>query len=59
MHICVTVSQGSKTYILRSTLDSVLIERTSATNKFILEVEVAVSPDDVDDVEPGVRTYIR
>ena len=51
MHtICVTVSQGSKTYILRSTLDSVLIERTSATNKFILEVEVADSPDDVDDV---------
>ena len=58
MHICVTVSQGSRTYILKSTLDSVLIERASATNKFILEVEVADSPDDVDDVEPGVRTYV-
>ena len=57
MHICVAVSQGSKTYILRSTLDTVLIERASATNKRILEVEAADAPDDVDDAEPGARTY--
>jgi hypothetical protein len=57
MHICVAVSQGSKTYLLRSTLDTALIERASATNKRILEVEAADAPDDVDDAEPGARTY--
>src|SRR6266702_1877447 len=58
MHIrCVAVSQGSKTYILRSTLDPALIERAALTNKRIFEVEAADAPDDVDDAEPGTRTY--
>ena len=51
------VSQGSKAYILRSTLDPVLIERATLTNKRILEVEAAEAPDDVDGAEPGMRTY--
>ncbi|KAI9461517.1 MAGE-domain-containing protein [Russula earlei] len=51
------VSQGSKTYIIRSTLDPVLIERASLTNKRILEAETADAPDDVDGAEPGIRTY--
>lgn len=51
------VSQGSKTYILRSTLDPALIERTTVTNKRILEAEAAEAPDDVNGAEPGVRTY--
>ena len=50
-------SQGSKTYILRSALDSVLIERTTSTNKRILEAEAAEAPDDVDGTDPGMRTY--
>ena len=60
MHICVgcvAISQGSKTYILRSTLDQALIERAAVTNKRIFEVEAANAPDDVDDAEPGARTY--
>ncbi|KAH9992547.1 MAGE family-domain-containing protein, partial [Russula compacta] len=51
------VSQGSKTYILRSTLDPVLVERAATTNKRILEAEAADAPDDVDGAGPGVRTY--
>ncbi|KAH9168580.1 MAGE-domain-containing protein [Lactarius sanguifluus] len=51
------VSQGSKTYILRSTLDPALIERAASTNKRIFEVEAADAPDDVADAEPGTRTY--
>ena len=51
------VSQGSKAYILRSTLDPVLIARTTLTNKRILEVEAAEAPDDVDGAEPGMRAY--
>ncbi|KAI9432402.1 MAGE-domain-containing protein [Lactarius indigo] len=51
------VSQGSKTYILRSTLDPALIERAALTNKRIFEVEAADAPDDVADAEPGTRTY--
>ncbi|KAF8272190.1 MAGE family-domain-containing protein [Lactarius quietus] len=51
------VSQGSKTYILRSILDPALIERAAVTNKRIFEVEAADAPDDVDDAEPGARTY--
>jgi hypothetical protein len=51
------VSQGSKAYILRSTLDPVLIERATLTNKRILEVEAAEVPDDVDGAEPDMRTY--
>ena len=54
---CVAVSQGSKTYTLRSTLDHVLIERAALTNKHIFEVEAADAPDDVDDAEPGTRRY--
>ena len=50
------VSQGSKAYILRSTLDPVPI-RTTLTNKRILELEAAEAPDDVDGAEPGMRTY--
>ncbi|KAF8465443.1 MAGE-domain-containing protein [Russula ochroleuca] len=51
------VTQGSKTYILRSTLDTALIERAALTNKRILEAEAAEAPDDVDGAEHGVRTY--
>lgn len=51
------VSQGSKMYILRSALDPVLIERTTLTNKRILEAEAAEAPDDVDGTDPGMRTY--
>ncbi|KAI0295323.1 MAGE family-domain-containing protein, partial [Multifurca ochricompacta] len=51
------IVQGSKTYILRSTLDPVLIERAALTNKPIIESEAAEMPDDVDDTEPGARTY--
>ena len=51
------VSPGSKAHILRSTLDPVLIERTTLTNKRILEVEAAEVPDDVDGAEPDMRTY--
>ncbi|KAI0247539.1 MAGE family-domain-containing protein, partial [Lactifluus subvellereus] len=51
------VSQGSKTYILRSTLDPMLIERAALTNKRILEAEAADAPDYVNDTEPGVRAY--
>ena len=51
------VSPGSKVYILRSTLDPVLIERTTLTNKRILELEAAEAPDYVDGAEPGIRTY--
>jgi MAGE family len=54
---CLAVAQGSKTYILRSTLDPVLVERASQTNKRILEAEAADAPDDVDGAEPGMRTY--
>ena len=55
MHICVAVLQGSKTCILRSTLDTVLIER-AAMNKRILEGEAVDAPDNVDDTKPGART---
>ena len=34
-----------------------LIERAALTNKRILEAEAADAPDDVNDTEPGVRTY--
>ncbi|KAH9054702.1 MAGE-domain-containing protein [Lactarius vividus] len=51
------VSQGSKTYILRSILDPALIERAALTNKRIFEVEAADAPDDVASAEPGTRTY--
>ncbi|KAH9987059.1 MAGE family-domain-containing protein [Russula vinacea] len=51
------VTQGSKTYVLRSTLDPALIERAALTNKRILEAEAAEAPDDVDGAEHGVRTY--
>ena len=44
-------------YILRSALDPVLIERTTLTNKRILEAEAAEAPDDVDGTDPGMRTY--
>jgi hypothetical protein len=60
MHIYmdhVAISQGSKTYILRSTLNPALIERAAQTNKRIFEVEAANAPDKVDDAKPGVRTY--
>jgi hypothetical protein len=57
VYACTAVSQGSKTYILRSTLDPALIERAAVTNKRIFEVEAADAPDDVDDAEPGARTY--
>jgi hypothetical protein len=51
------VLMDSKTYILRSALDPVLIERTTLTNKRILEAEAADAPDDVDGTDPGTRTY--
>jgi len=35
----------------------VLIERTTLTNKRILELEAAEAPDYVDGAEPGIRTY--
>ena len=54
---CLAVVQGSKTYILRSTLDPVLVECASQTNKRILEAEAADAPDGVDGAEPGMRTY--
>ena len=54
---CPAVSQGSKTYILRSTLDPALVERAALTNKRLLEAEAADTPDDVDGAEQGVRTY--
>ena len=54
---CVAVLQGPKTYILSSTIYPVLIERAAVTNKRIVEVETANAPDDVDDAEPGARTY--
>jgi hypothetical protein len=54
---CLAVSQGSKTYILRSTLDPALIERAALTNKRLLEAEAADMPDDVDGAEQGVRPY--
>jgi len=57
LFVCLAVSQGSKTYILRSTLDPALIERAALTNKRILEAEAADAPDDVDGAEHGVRTY--
>ena len=44
MHICigcVTVSQDSKTYILRSTLEAALIESAAVTKKRIFKVEAA------------------
>ncbi|KAI0252423.1 hypothetical protein BJV78DRAFT_1153766 [Lactifluus subvellereus] len=49
-----TVSQGSKTCIIRSTLDPMLIERAALTNKCTLEAGAADAPDDVNDTEPGV-----
>ena len=60
MHICVdcvAVSQSSKTYILRSTLDHALIERAALTNEPIFEVEAANALNDVDDANPSARTY--
>ena len=51
------VSQCSETYILRSVLDPVPIERTTLTNKPILEAEAAEAPEDVDGTNPGMRTY--
>ena len=44
-------------YILRSALDPVPIERTTLTNKRILEAEAAEAPDDVDGTNPGMRMY--
>jgi hypothetical protein len=41
-------------YILRSTLDPMLIECAALTNKHILEAEAADSPDDVNDTESGI-----
>ncbi|TFY72084.1 hypothetical protein EVG20_g934 [Dentipellis fragilis] len=48
---------GSKTYILRSTLDSVIIEHAALTDESILEEEAADAPDDDSDDETGTRTY--
>ena len=38
-------------------LDPVLIERTTLTNKRILEAEAAEALDDLDGTNPGMRTY--
>ncbi|KAA1473317.1 MAGE-domain-containing protein [Dentipellis sp. KUC8613] len=48
---------GSKTYILRSTLDPVIIEHAALTDESILEEEAADAPDDDSDDETGTRTY--
>jgi hypothetical protein len=57
LFICLAVAQGSKTYILRLTLDPVLVECASQMNKRILEVEAADAPDDVDGAGAGMHTY--
>lgn len=46
---------GSKTYILRSILDPLIIDYAALTDEQILEEEAADAPDDDDDDE--LRTY--
>jgi melanoma-associated antigen len=51
-------ASGSRTYILRSVLDPVIIEYASLTDELILEEEAADAPDDDDDDDLlGFRTY--
>ena len=56
VHLEATI-QGSKTYILRSTLDSKIIESAAATDASILAQESADAPDGDDDDEVGTNPY--
>lgn len=51
MYSLSAASLGSKTYILRSTLHSSLLEAASLTDDVILEQEVSEEDDDDDDEE--------
>jgi hypothetical protein len=52
------VNTGSKTYILRSILDPVIIDRAAVSDEMILVEESADIPSDGDDGDDfGTRTY--
>ncbi|KAF8882956.1 MAGE family-domain-containing protein [Infundibulicybe gibba] len=53
-----TAAAGSKTYILRSVLDPIIIEHAALTDELILEEEALDAPsDDEDDEGFGHRSY--
>jgi hypothetical protein len=51
------VNEGSKTYILRSILDSVIIERAAETDGHLLEMERKELANSGEDDEDEIRTY--
>jgi hypothetical protein len=57
----IAVAAGSKTYILRSVLDPLIIEHAALTDEHLLEIEAADAPDeeeaDSDDEGFGSRYY--
>jgi hypothetical protein len=56
--IPITAVTGSKTYILRSVLDPIIIEHAALTDEAILAEEATeFHADDDEDEEPGVRSY--
>ncbi|KAF8552302.1 MAGE-domain-containing protein [Imleria badia] len=48
---------GSKTYILRSTLDTIIIEQAALSDERLLEEELADCPDNDDDDDDMPRNY--
>ncbi|KIJ67308.1 hypothetical protein HYDPIDRAFT_25776 [Hydnomerulius pinastri MD-312] len=48
---------GSKTYILRSTLDIAIIEQAALTDERLLEEQIAEGPDHDDDDDDTTRNY--
>lgn len=59
MSIFAAAATGSKTYILRSVLDPLLIELAAQTDENILEMEAADAPstDEEDENDFGPRYY--
>lgn len=57
-NVCLAAAAGSKTYILRSTLDPLIIELAALTDEHILEEEAVDAPSDDDDDDMfGPRSY--
>ena len=48
---------GSKTYILRSTLDATIIEQAASSDERLLEEELADGPDNDDDDDDMPHNY--